>query len=294
MTAAPSGLPDSFAKLRPLVEEELARRLDGCEAPEELLEVMKYAVLGGGKRLRPVMTLLSSRLCCGRVEPALPAAAALEMIHAYSLIHDDLPCMDDDDMRRGRPTTHRAFGEARAVLAGDALQALAFECVSDSELDAPDVVRMISTLARAAGAEGMVGGQILDIGGSADQVEDLAAMHSKKTGALFQAAVTMGGIAGGASERELMDLRNYAKYFGLVFQIADDLLDLTGDPEKTGRYRGSDSDSGRRTYPNLLGVKASRDRMKRASERGSSALEAFGDSARDLVDLLVFAATREG
>ncbi|MFO7942647.1 MAG: polyprenyl synthetase family protein [Bacillota bacterium] len=294
MTTTPSGLPPSFGELKPLVEGELARRLDSCEAPGELLEAMEYAVLGGGKRLRPVMTLLSSRLCCGRVEPALRAAAALEMIHAYSLIHDDLPCMDDDDMRRGKPTTHRVFGEALAVLAGDALQALAFESVTDSPVDSADVVRMTAALAKAAGAAGMVGGQTLDIRGDAVDADDLAAIDSKKTGALFEAAMIMGGIAGGASDRELAGLRDYAESFGLVFQIADDLLDLTGDPEKTGRYRGSDSDAGRKTYPNLLGIESSRSRMQSALERGLSALKSFGDSAQDLEALLVFAASREG
>ncbi len=293
MSDSPAVPPAFLAALKPAVEDELGRRLALEGAPENLARAIQYAVLGGGKRLRPVMALSACRMVSGHIEPALPAAAAVEMIHAYSLVHDDLPCMDDDDMRRGRPTTHRVFGEAGAVLAGDALQALAFECLVDSPVSGADVARMVGVLAGAAGPRGMVGGQALDIEGAATEAAELDEMHAHKTGALFRAAVLLGGIAGGASEALLDDLERYARAFGLVFQISDDLLDVSGDPRKTGRYRGSDADLGRRTYPGVLGVAASRDRMDALVAEGLSVLAPYGDGASDLAELLEFAARRD-
>ena len=293
MSDSPAAPPAFLAALNPLVEGELQRRLALEGAPENLARAMRYAVLGGGKRLRPAMALSACGLASGQIEPALPAAAAVEMIHAYSLIHDDLPCMDDDDMRRGRPTTHRVFGEAEAVLAGDALQALAFECLVDTPVSGDDVTRMVGVLAGAAGPRGMVGGQALDIEGCAADAAGLDEMHAHKTGALFRAAVLLGGIAGGATEALLGDLEGYARAFGLVFQISDDLLDVAGDPQKTGRYRGSDADRGRKTYPGIQGVTASRRRMEDLVAEGVAILRPHGDSACDLVELLEFAARRD-
>ncbi len=287
-------LPPFFAELVPVVERELESRLSLPGAPPRLVEAMRYAVLGGGKRLRPVMTLLACRLVSGEIVPALPAAAALEMIHAYSLVHDDLPSMDDDDMRRGRPTTHRRFGEAMAILTGDALQTLAFRTLADTDADDGRLSDMLRTLSESAGAGGMVGGQVLDIDGSASDAGELDALHSAKTGALFRAAVALGATAGGASEEDLARLDEYASSFGIVFQISDDLLDVEGDPQKTGRYRGSDSDAGRSTYPAILGVAESRSRMHDALEKGIDCLSDYGSGADELGDLLRFAAYREG
>ncbi len=294
MSASTVDVPGFFETLTPYIEAELEGRLAIPGAPPRLLRAMRYSVLSGGKRLRPVMVLLACRMAGESVERALPAASALEMIHAYSLIHDDLPSMDDDDMRRGRPTTHRAFGEAEAILAGDALQALAFEALADVDVEPAARVQMVRILARAAGASGMVGGQVLDIEGEAETAGDLDVMHGKKTGALFRAAVLLGGLCGGADDDLLGSLTQYADAFGLVFQISDDLLDVVGDPDKTGRYRGSDAERARRTYPGVVGVDASRKRMDTTVKEGLKALSQHGSAGDELRSLLVFASGRQG
>jgi geranylgeranyl diphosphate synthase, type II len=289
--------PRCLDDLRPHVERGLDRWLNICGKTEPVLDrAMRYSVFSGGKRVRPVLALLSCRVASGQFEAALPAACAVEMIHSYSLIHDDLPCMDDDDLRRGKPTNHRVFGEAVAVITGDALQTLAFHILSDerSGYSAEQALRMVNELARACGAGGMVGGQVLDTGGEVTGVDNLNRLHAMKTGALFQAAVRLGALAGGADATVLRALTDYGREFGLAFQIADDILDVVGDPRKTGRYAGSDVQGERSTYPRLLGMDKSRVLAREAVQRGLDALESLDRSTGDLRELIEYVIRREG
>lgn len=288
-------MPDSLKRLQPYVERALKCWLPPENKGDDLVRAMHYSVLGGGKRLRPILALLACQAVSGNVEPALPAGCAVEMIHAYSLIHDDLPCMDDDDLRRGRPTTHKVFGEAMAVLAGDALQTLAFAILTDPKngYRNEQSLAMARELARAAGYRGMVGGQAKDIGKTAHDLDTLARLHREKTGAIFKAAVTLGAIAAGASDRERKALAGYAEAFGLAFQIMDDVLDVVGDPAKMGRYKGSDEAAGRATYPGMIGVEASRRRAQQSVEQGRDALMSLSQPAAELDELLTFVLTRD-
>ncbi|HJU09327.1 MAG TPA: farnesyl diphosphate synthase, partial [Candidatus Binataceae bacterium] len=243
-----------------LVEEHLARCLPEVDRPAgRLIEAMRYSLLAGGKRLRPILALAACEAVGGKTRAALDYACALEMIHTYSLIHDDLPCMDDDDLRRGRPTNHKIFGEAIATLAGDGLLTDAFGLIASSAKSiaiSPEVVvETIAELAGAAGSGGMVGGQVIDLlaeGRSLNQ-QELELLHSKKTGALFIASVCGGARLGGAGSVELQALRNYARALGLAFQVTDDLLDVEQTTEHLGKRSQKDSQRGKATYPSLLG-----------------------------------------
>ncbi len=246
--------------------------------PARLASAMRYSLLGGGKRTRPLLALLAAEACGADPEDALPAACALEMVHTYSLIHDDLPAMDDDDLRRGRPTCHKAFDEATAVLAGDALLTLAFEVVlRDTRPEA--AARCALALAEAAGPSGMVGGQMADLeaeGRDDANVEALEAIHRRKTGALLRAALRMGGLVAGAPEASLRALDVYGHAVGLAFQIVDDLLDVQGDEAKLGKRVGKDSGLGKWTYPGLLGVEGSRARARQLADEAVAALAPLG------------------
>lgn len=263
-----------------------------ADLPAQLSEAMRYSLLSGGKRLRPVLALMAAEACGGSVEDALPAACALEMIHTYSLVHDDLPAMDDDDLRRGRPTCHKAFDEATAILAGDGLLTLAFEIVAKHSR--PDVaVRCVVALAVAAGPSGMVGGQMADLqaeGRTDFTVEALEAIHRRKTGALLRAALRVGGLTAGASDDILEALDTYGHAVGLAFQIVDDLLDVEGDEAKLGKRARKDSDLGKWTYPGVLGIEGSKARARQLADEAVSALEPLGDRGARLralaVDLL--------
>ncbi len=290
-------LPDCFRRLSPYIEDSLDDWLpEEGDITRDLARSMRYSVFSGGKRVRPVLTLLASEVISGDFRPALPAACAVEFIHSYSLIHDDLPCMDDDDLRRGKPTNHRVFGEAMAVLAGDALQSLAFEVVSDDRAgySARQVRDMLAGLARACGARGMVGGQARDIDGRSEDLDSLSRLHSMKTGALFRASLDLGAVTAGAVCEQRSLFRQYADGFGLAFQITDDILDVVGDPEKTGRYAGSDEEGDRRTYPALVGLDASRELASRAVESGMQALRGLHGETRELREILEFVLRREG
>ncbi len=287
--------PSFFDELQPIIEEQLHNWLPTeDEIESRLAKAMRYSVFSGGKRVRPVLSLLSSRLICGKLKPAFAAACAVEFIHTYSLIHDDLPCMDDDDMRRGKPTNHLVFGQSLAVLAGDALQTRAFEVLGYADYSPERTVRLVQELSKAAGPSGMVGGQALDIKKKNFGPEELKLMHAAKTGALLSASVRMGAIAAGADHKQLEYLEVYGRELGLAFQIADDILDVIGDPEKTGRYRGSDEKEGKSTYPQLFGVDESKKKAREALNRGISALSRFGDDAHELVELLEFVVERDG
>jgi len=257
-----------LAPFRTLIEESLSdacRFADGC--PVRLADAIRYAVLAPGKRLRPALVMMAAEACGGAAGDARPAAVAVEMIHAYSLIHDDLPAMDDDDLRRGRPTTHIQFGEATAILAGDALQAEAFSHLARNVSDPGTAVRLIGELAAAAGACGLVGGQEDDLAAEKIRIADfrsplsarkhLESIHRRKTGALFVACVRMGAISAHAGLDEVEALGRFAELFGLAFQITDDVLDFTATDEQLGKRTQKDAGRGKLTFPHLMAAENS-------------------------------------
>jgi farnesyl diphosphate synthase len=281
---APTG--DWQSAYRARVEAVLRRVLPPeSQEPVRLHAAMRYAALGDGKRIRPLLMYASGNAIGVAPDAIDAAAAAVELIHAYSLVHDDLPAMDDDDLRRGRPTTHRAFDEATAILAGDALQVLAFELLADAPMPGvTDAARidMIRLLAHGSGTQGMAGGQAIDLAATgqllaAQQVES---MHALKTGALIRASVLMACAAKpGLPARERDALDRYGRAIGLSFQIVDDLLDVLGDPAVTGKVAGSDALRGKPTYPAVAGVAAARARAAELAEQGVAALAGFGPGA---------------
>lgn len=269
----------------------------GSEIPARLLEAMRYSVLGGGKRVRPLLVYAGGELV-GADESMLDAiAASVELIHAYSLVHDDLPAMDDDDLRRGRPTTHRQFDEATAILAGDGLQTLAFEILAtDSRLAArPDAQsRIIAWLARASGPAGMVGGQALDMAAEGQRLDEagLERIHRGKTGALIRAAIMMPSELGNLTAEQRANLDVFARDIGLVFQIRDDLLEVEQDTATLGKNAGSDASNEKSTYPSTLGLEGARRRAAETHERAIAALEALGPRSRGLYWLSEFILNR--
>ncbi len=271
-------MPDSaFAAWRARVEAALDHALQSPDhAPRRLHAAMRHAVLNGGKRMRPLL-VYASGIAMGASEVKLDAAAmAVELIHCYSLVHDDLPAMDDDSLRRGQPTVHVAFDEATAILAGDALQSLAFDVLANAPVDAGRRVAMVAELAHAAGAGGMCGGQSLDIDatgvGSNIDIDALQCLHSLKTGALLRASVRLGALAAGADAVSLATLDRYADALGLAFQIRDDLLDVEGDSISLGKTAGKDAAQDKATFPALIGVDASRARLLQLSATMGDAL----------------------
>ena len=272
------------------IERELDRLTadPGGRIEPRLLEAMRYGLLDGGKRIRPLLCLGAARAVRGRAEAALPFGCAIEMIHAYSLVHDDLPAMDDDPVRRGRPSTHVAFGEATAILAGDGLLTEAFVVMAREGLRlglAPDVVsRAVLELALAAGAEGMVGGQMADIlaEGTRAGIEQVLSIHRRKTGALLRGAVRIGAIVGGASEDALEALTVFGERVGLAFQVADDLLDEIGATAATGKAAQRDRERGKSTVATALGIEPARRRLAELLEDALAAVEAFGEDAEPL------------
>jgi farnesyl diphosphate synthase len=268
------------------------------QPPAELHRAMRYAVLGGGKRLRPLLVYTAGGTFGAPLERLDAAAAAVEIIHAYSLVHDDLPAMDDDDLRRGRPTCHVAFGEAMAILAGDALQALAFEVLAhDAALDADAKTRveMLRVFAAACGSHGMAGGQAFDLAAVGQRLgaAELERMHVHKTGALIRASVRLGALAAGCEDARLLDaLERYGHAVGLAFQIRDDLLDVEAGTEALGKTAGKDAAAAKPTYPAILGIDASRAELSRLTNAALAALAPLGASARALADLARFVAER--
>lgn len=289
MPREPGPTPSWQSRYRTRVEAVLENVLPAADAaPARLHRAMRYAALGPGKRVRPVLVYAAGE-AIGLPSTALDAAAAaIELVHAYSLVHDDLPAMDDDDLRRGRPTTHRAFDEATAILAGDALQVLAFEILAgDPTLPAepPRRLEMIRLLARASGTLGMAGGQAMDLAAVGQRLgrEQVEEMHARKTGALIHAAVMIAGFAGpGLPAAHERALDRYGTAIGLSFQIVDDLLDVLGDPAVTGKSRGADALRGKPTYPSVAGVAAARERAAELAREAIDALAAFGAEAAHL------------
>lgn len=276
---------------------EVEAYLAGCFTDEhcahaELLRAMRYSLLAGGKRIRPILTLKFCELCGGDRNKALPFAAAVEMIHTYSLIHDDLPCMDNDDYRRGRRTNHKVFGDGMAVLAGDALLTAAFSACTDSEIPPETIVRVIHVLSEAAGESGMVGGQAIDIQGEHRSFEEseICVLHRMKTGAMISAACRIGAIVGGGSESQIQAAGAYAEALGLAFQIRDDMLDVLGNREKMGK--AIKMDENKTTFMSLYGKFGCEKQIEQETEHAIAALHEFEDSEflAQLADLL---ATRE-
>lgn len=279
-----TGYETRYGDMVRAVEQELDRRLSTAHPRAgHVVQAMRYSTLGGGKRVRAVLLLQFCQLCAGTCEQALPFAAALEMIHAYSLIHDDLPCMDDDDMRRGKPSCHVQFGEATAVLAGDALLNCAFETMLQETAAArpdemPRMVRAMQTIAQASGYRGMVGGQMIDLEneGHPEQArQDLLEMYALKTGALLRASVVAGAILGGAEGELLQSAADYAEKIGLAFQIVDDILDVVGDPKALGKPVGSDQRQDKATYVALFGLEKSRAKVDELTEQALQLLDTF-------------------
>ena len=264
---------------------------------ERLYEAIRYSVLGGGKRIRPVLVYASCEAFGVAGSSADAAAGAVELVHAYSLIHDDLPAMDDDDLRRGQPTCHRAFDEATAILAGDALQALAFEWITQAgALQADTRLRMSTLLARAAGPQGMVGGQAIDLGAVGRQLDqqDLEDMHRRKTGALIRASVQLGALASErADEQQMSALGRYADCIGLAFQVQDDILDVEGQTEVLGKNNGADAARGKPTFPALLGLDGAHQLAMSLCDQAIAALDGFGDPAERLRQLARYMIERQ-
>lgn len=262
-----------------LVEDWLRHCFDGREARGDLYDAMSYSLLAGGKRLRPVLMMETCRMCGGPAESVLPFACALEMIHTYSLIHDDLPCMDDDDLRRGRPTNHKVYGEATAVLAGDGLLTAAFETMLECDCGFPPrlVTEAAACLARAAGARGMVGGQVLDMAGEgrALSYDDVAELQRLKTGALISAAAEMGCILAGGGREEQEAVCTYAQRLGLAFQVRDDMLDVMGDAGTLGKPVGSDAVNEKTTFVTLCGLEGCQDLVRRLTAEAKESISGF-------------------
>jgi geranylgeranyl diphosphate synthase type II len=267
--------------------------------PTTLHESMRYSLFAGGKRVRPILAIAAAEAVGEANESVLPVAASLELIHTYSLIHDDLPSMDNDDFRRGKPTNHKVYGEAMAILAGDALLTMAFElCTAahaEHDLEAARQVRLIRELAVGAGNVGMVGGQVLDIQAENQDIDlaTLQSIHKHKTGMLIRAAVRMGAIAGGATDAQIDELTVYAENIGLAFQIADDVLNVTGTREELGKNPNTDAQRGKKTYPTFYGIEGAKQLAEECVNRAESRLVSFGAKADPLRELARYITSRK-
>ena len=292
-------LEDYLQQQQQRVEQSLNALLPTLDSyPPVLMDAMRYSVFAGGKRLRPILLLAATEAVGGNTTAVLPAACALEYIHTYSMIHDDLPAMDNDTYRRGKLTNHMVYGDAMAILAGDALLTHAFEVLSSPPLVGtfpPELlVRVASRLARAAGSFGMIGGQVMDILSEGQQVEieTLEYIHRHKTAALIEAAVTIGALLGGGAPAQVQALEQYGHCLGWAFQITDDILDVEGDATLLGKEVGRDAQQKKVTYPGLLGVETSRQRAVEITQQGMSALAPFDDRAERLRQIAAYVVTR--
>ena len=270
------------------INRALESLLKTSDKPDRILEAMTYSLMAGGKRIRPVLCVAAAEAAGGNPEDAVPAACALEMVHTYSLIHDDLPAMDDDALRRGKPTCHMAFDEATAILTGDALLTLAFQTLASIELSnaeqAAKWLRVIQLISYAAGYCGMIQGQMLDITSEGRQLTlaELKSLHRLKTGALIEASISSGAVLGGLNSNKISLFESYAQNIGLAFQVTDDILNVEGDPEIMGKAVGTDKLRNKNTYPSLLGLKKSKDFAGKLVENALQALESFDQKAEPL------------
>ncbi|AKG24055.1 geranylgeranyl diphosphate synthase CrtE [Calothrix sp. 336/3] len=265
--------------------------------PDKIYESMRYSLLAGGKRIRPILCLATCEMLGGSVDMAMPTACAMEIIHTMSLIHDDLPAMDNDDYRRGKLTNHKVYGENIAILAGDALLAFAFEHIAakTQQVPAERVLKVVAHLAKACGADGLVGGQVVDLeseGKTDTSLETLDYIHTHKTGALLEACVVCGGVIAGASPENLQRLSTYAKNIGLAFQIIDDILDITATQEQLGKTAGKDLQAQKVTYPSLWGIEESQKQAQKLIDAACEELAPFGEAAKPLIALAHFITSR--
>ena len=292
----PLDFPTRLRRVASQVETRLSEVLPEASGHQAvIMEAVRYAALGGGKRLRPFLTVETARMLGGPVDAALTVGCALECLHVYSLVHDDLPCMDDDDLRRGKPTVHIAYDEGLAVLAGDALLTRSFGILGEVDLPADVKIKLVTELASSGGMSGMIGGQVVDITvaeGERDEtlITDLQAM---KTGALIDYAVRAGGLVSGASNEQLTALSGYARDMGLAFQIQDDILDVTGDAETVGKAVGKDANLGKATFVSILGLSGARERAKMLGQSAKNHLEPWGASAQTLRETVDFVLERQ-
>ena len=295
-------MPDLLGEAFERIQQEVDSAFDAfLPVPEDtrarLVEAMRYAAIGGGKRVRPLLLVATAELFGVNRDAAINAGCAVEAIHAYSLIHDDLPCMDDDDLRHGKPTLHKAFDEATAVLAGDCLHALAFDILTQADTSTDPFVRaeLVATLARASGHDGMAGGQMMDIVSEEEKYDlrQVTRLQQLKTGALLAASVEMGAILGRVPPEGRTHLRAYARDIGLAFQIADDLLDVEGDEEKAGKALRKDEVQGKQTFVTLMGREQARTQAEMLVDQAGRHLASYGEEARLLVDLAHFVVKRD-
>lgn len=276
--------PDMIATLKDytdIIDRKLIEYLpEANDGQNNVVRAMKYSLANGGKRLRPVFTLEFCRVCSGEIKGALPLACALEYVHTYSLIHDDLPCMDNDDMRRGNPSCHKMYGESTALLAGDALLTHAFELITNADLPDDRIVKAVSLLSQNSGVGGMIGGQVIDLifESQKPELSELLTVYKLKTGALISAACLMGCIAAGADDEKMAAASKFAYYLGIAFQIKDDLLDIYGDEEKLGKPIGSDAENEKFTYVSAVGAEKARQDVERLTENAIAQLDAFEDT----------------
>ena len=281
-------LVDSFLKIY------ISAKKKQKDCPKNLAEAMGYALTAGGKRVRPILAIASYEAAGGKSESILPVASSIELIHTYSLVHDDLPAMDDDDFRRNKPTTHKAFGEAEAILAGDALLTDAFNIISHAAAKPTLLLKVINELSYGSGPEGMVGGQSMDIlleGKKADK-KQLLYIHTHKTGALIRASIRIGAIMANASSAKLKALTEYGEKIGLAFQVTDDILDVTGTMEEMGKPTGSDDAKGKNTYPSIFGLEESQKRAEKLVNDSLKALKGFGEKAAPLEEIAKYILSR--
>ncbi len=278
-----------------IINENILNYLPAAnDGQNSVTRAMKYSLLNGGKRLRPILVLEFCKMCGGDINKAMPYACAIEYIHTYSLIHDDLPCMDDDDMRRGNPSCHKMYGEATALLAGDALLTHAFEAIVSSDYTDEQNVRAVGLLAQNSGVGGMIGGQVLDLKFESQDpsISDLLCVHKLKTAALISAACLLGCIAGGASDEQFLAASKFAYRIGVAFQIKDDILDVTGDEELLGKPVGSDKDNEKTTYVDLVGIEKAQEDVEKLTANAKAELNAF-DNKEFILSLADYLAARE-
>lgn len=277
------------------IDSALDMYLAEKENPQSVIyKAMRYSVFAGGKRLRPILMTEVCRMCGGDVKSVMPFACAMEMIHTYSLIHDDLPAMDNDDLRRGQPTNHIKFGEATAILAGDALLNKAFETAAEFGKNTPNAMLAMEILAKSSGTEGMIGGQIVDIEseGADIDIERLKYIHLLKTGAIIRSSCVIGAVAANADEAAVAAVDEFASNLGVAFQIRDDILDVTGDEKSLGKPVGSDEKSAKNTYVKLMGLEKSKELVNEYSKKAVDALSIFGEKAEFLIKLTDYLVNR--
>lgn len=291
-------LSETLTSYANLVEEALNGALPKDGLPQEsVVKAMKYSLLGGGKRIRPALLLEFYKICGGDIHDALPFACAVEIIHTYSLIHDDLPCMDNDDMRRGKPSCHVAFGEDVALLAGDGLLTLAFETASKTDpqrIPSDRIISAITLLGKAAGVQGMIGGQVLDLESENKQItlEQLDRIHDGKTVAMLTVPAQIALTLAGAGDEKMQAAQEYCRNLGLAFQVRDDILDIVGDEKLLGKPIGSDSENQKNTYVSLLGLESSKQCVDKLTDAAIKALSTFGDDAKILIELAQYMRNR--